>query len=360
MKKQKDIIVNFLLTISAKRASETIVFSRNDIDLLKIDTNKIKSCLETLEMRGYIIIEHDISHDFLNDSYPLVKIKLLSPCFEYFKNKRAKKRKNIIKTVVSSASLILTVTYIISNITTTQRNIQEIKKNEEIQKIEKSPYVCDASIKWYDLDCVYSLLTNKSEIDFYFNNSGYYYNGICLYTLFSNKENVDRSIVNFTVNANDIVEDLSPRLSIVDVKDYSDPIEIKVSNFGWGETGKVCVTIKDISFVYPEDNEIAEITLNNEMKNMWDFPSILPGETLHLPFADTNIFNVKWKDDSRKEVPFNITVEAYIPGTDCKDSHEILMVANHENVYVAPPGRGGAESIEDNYGVVIDTSVLSH
>ena len=233
--------------------------------------------------------------------------------------------------------------------------------SQEIGKNLNPSYDYDLNTEWMDMEVAFNLLTEKSGVSIYTSSriidnhteDSFYFEGVSLVALFSNKEDVERNIIKFSVFVDDIEENLSPDIECVMVEDNSDPITAHFSNTGWGDTGEIHLSIKDVLY---NDNSVADISILEGVENDWIFESIPPGETRVFTFADTKIFNVIWKDYSVESTNFSILVDICAPKTGYSTSCVVTMKATPDGVVACSIGGEGGDG-DVNYVILVDTSM---
>lgn len=226
--------------------------------------------------------------------------------------------------------------------------------------LEKHPaYNYETYFDWLYMDEAASILTDSSEVSIFYDpiesqwDDSQFYKGATLIALYSNLDEQDQVITEFTVNAQDIVEDLSPRLNY-SFDPFLKPITAHIKNTGWGETGTMCIEFIDITPYPVQGDEDANVTVKvkNNTTTSWTLESLDPGEK-----RDLFLFSVEDLDIHREG---NFTIASF---------QFNFMISSLENTYEIPlvfilnvydKGEevltGGYGDDFTNYVVWIDTS----
>ena len=268
------------------------------------------------------------------------------------KAKSRKKKNKVIKTNKSKANYYLCL---IGTIITGLTLIFPIRSCI----LEKHPaYNYEAYFDWMYMDEAASILTDSSEVSIFYDpiesqwDDFRFYKGATLIALYSNLDEQDQVITEFTVRANNIVEDLSPSLNY-SFDSFLEPITAHIKNVGWGETGTMRIEFIGITPLPDQGDENANVTVKvkDETTTSWTLKSLKPGEKRDLFLFSSEDLSIQ-REGSFTAACFQFEFMIYAEGSYETPMSFILDVFEEGEVIHT----GGYGDDFTNYVVWIDTS----
>ena len=222
-------------------------------------------------------------------------------------------------------------------------------------------YAYETVTDWMTMDEVACVLgsQNKSQARM-FTGEQYldeFMSGSALTVLYNNLDEQDRIIEEFTVYAEDIVEDLSPRL-LFNAITSSDNQDIYCTysffNYGWGETGEI--TVNFVGLTRDEDTgggSQVQLFLKEDSPRTWSLPSILPGEWPAFELLGIDDFYVEDSCEPDYSVSYTLEYEFLAPESNFRMDLIAFLDVTPEGLTISAGGGGAGD--ERTYVVWVET-----
>lgn len=215
---------------------------------------------------------------------------------------------------------------------------------------------------WVTLeDAVDSLSTSDSKVQYIYEFYGplpSYYEGVALIAHYNNLDEYDKTIYNISIHIKDIVEDYTPHLSTYYSEGNLNVMAIGVYNSSWSETGKVQVSYQSFGPFQDDYNNFEmpdslSVKFPQNMRTVWEFESIQPGETNELLLCPLENLVVNYQGNGEGKVfllKFNVSIQQ----SNWYTTFDLPCIIHNGKVEQFPWPQGGGAPL--TCGVWIDTS----
>lgn len=182
-----------------------------------------------------------------------------------------------------------------------------------------------------------------------------FYSGTALTILYHNLDEQQRTITDFTVYADNIVENLSPRLYYSTTKGHGLNISYSIHNYGWGETGDIQIDFVSLTVHDERLQEHAQlITLREDAPRSWVIESIYPGEEIFFVLLREDDFVIDYSSPLVDSIEYELVYELYAPAADYRETLQCILTLQWN-----PACQSGAPSLmipDTTYVVWVESS----
>lgn len=149
-----------------------------------------------------------------------------------------------------------------------------------------------------------------------------FYFGTMLTVLYNNLDEQDRTITNFSIYAENIVEDTAPYLQCTDRTEYM-TAQLELYNYGWGETGDIQISFIGIE---PFDSPFPDpIALREDAPDFWMLESLQPGEKRTVQLLTEEDFVLDPTNPIAGYMEYDLVFELYAPEMNYRQTLECTL-----------------------------------
>lgn len=225
-------------------------------------------------------------------------------------------------------------------------------------------YAYEINVDWKNADEVSSFYSSQSNVAVYntdrtWVNPAYseegYDRAVTMMTLYHNLDPHERIITKFTVKATNIVEDLRPVLYGM-IADSKDRLTCDIYNDGWGDSGNLVFSIKNITQQNPEEDlSFLELSIKEGAQTSWECQPIGPGEKQTYYLLSTSDIEVHNTDQLSSPALFRLYLSLCAPDHQFQTELSCaIKVSNYGIEFLGAGGQGDEEPTR--YVVIVDTS----
>lgn len=220
-------------------------------------------------------------------------------------------------------------------------------------------YAYETETDWLTMDEAACVLTAQSKVRMFTKDTwlGEFGSGAALTVLYNNLDEQDRVITEFTVYAENIVEDLTPRMLFNAFSDdYAGIFRYSLYNYGWSETGEITVDFVSLTpdAAYAGDPP-AKISLREDAPRSWSLETIRPGGDSDFSLLQPEDFVVEGTVATEDLVYYSLVYELHAPETAVTMTLECSLQVQPDGSLQIYAGGGGAGD-ETTYVIWVPTS----